>query len=304
MADIGICCVVCGRPLRNGDDRVVCPLCGAPYHRGCYPASGCRFADRHGDGFCWRPPLRRQDEDACVCPNCGSVCPQGAQRCPHCGVPFSAPEPVRLPPEVSPDVFYADFSPYIGIAPDSRLDGCRAVDTALFLGPNAGYYLAQFFRLSLGKSSFSWNWAAALFPLEWALYRKQYCLFAALSAVWLPAAALGAAALFWAFPQLSLPATLSLLTGSSGTAFPLAPWILWQVSAFIRWCVRVFAATRGNHYYRRLAARRIRTVPDGTEDVRRQALRRLGGVSWPLPVVFDAICAGFTLLGLAIGGKI
>ena len=86
--------------------------------------------------------------------------------------------------------------------------------------------------------------------------------------------------------------------------FPLAPWILWQVSAFIRWCVRVFAATRGNHYYRRLAARRIRTVPDGTEDVRRQALRRLGGVSWPLPVVFDAICAGFTLLGLAIGGKI
>ncbi len=229
---------------------------------------------------------------------------RGQSGAPHCGVPFSAPEPVRLPPEVSPDVFYADFSPYIGIAPDSRLDGCRAVDTALFLGPNAGYYLAQFFRLSLGKSSFSWNWAAALFPLEWALYRKQYRLFAVLSAVWLPAAALGAAALFRAFPQLSLPAIFSLLTGSSGTAFPLTPWILWQVSAFIRWCVRVFAATRGNHYYRRSAAKRIRAVPDGTEDMRRQALRRLGGVFWQLPVVFDALCAGFTLLGLAIGGKI
>lgn len=304
MADTGICCVVCGRPLRDGDDRVVCPLCGAPYHRGCYPASGCRFADRHGGGFRWRPPLRRRDEDACACPNCGAVCPQGTQRCPHCGVPLAEPEPSRLPPEVSPDVFYADFSPYVGIAPDSRLDGCRAVDTALFLGPNAGYYLAQFFRLSLGRSSFSWNWAAALFPLEWALYRRQYRLFAVLSAVWLPAAAAGLLSLLWAFPQASLPTLLTLLSGSGGSALPLGPWLLWQLSAFVRWCVRVYMATRGNHHYRRLTAKRVAAAPDGDEEARRRFLRRVGGVSvWPV-VAADGFCAAFVLLGLAIGGKI
>ena len=304
MADTGISCVVCGRPLQDGDDRVVCPLCGAPYHRTCYPAEGCRFADRHGTGWQWRPPLRRRDEESCACQNCGTVCAQGLERCPHCGVPFASPEPVRLPPEVSPDVFYADFSPYIGIAPDSRLDGNRAVDTALFLGPRAGYYLAQFFRLSLGKSSFSWNWAAALFPMEWAAYRKQYRLCAAVAAVWLSTAAAGLAALFWAFPQASLPALFTLLAGGSNAAFPLAPWILWQLSAFARWCVRVYMATRGNHHYRRFTAKRVGKVPDGPEEERRRALRHSGGVSAPAVFALWLLYAALMLLGLAIGGKI
>ena len=57
MADYTGCkCPVCQQPFDAGDDVVVCPECGAPYHRACYQKNaGCLFADRHGAGFEWKP---------------------------------------------------------------------------------------------------------------------------------------------------------------------------------------------------------------------------------------------------------
>ena len=35
MIDYKNCkCTLCHKPLHEGDDMVVCPECGAPYHRG------------------------------------------------------------------------------------------------------------------------------------------------------------------------------------------------------------------------------------------------------------------------------
>lgn len=77
MADYTGCkCPVCQQPFSDGDDVVVCPECGAPYHRACYQKNaGCLFADRHAPGFEWKPapgemPNREtasasQDEIAC-----------------------------------------------------------------------------------------------------------------------------------------------------------------------------------------------------------------------------------------------
>ncbi len=43
-------CPVCSVKFADGDDIVVCPECGAPYHRNCYKESGeCIFKDRHGN---------------------------------------------------------------------------------------------------------------------------------------------------------------------------------------------------------------------------------------------------------------
>lgn len=36
----GCPCEGCGRPLALTDDIVVCPDCGAPYHRECYEKLG------------------------------------------------------------------------------------------------------------------------------------------------------------------------------------------------------------------------------------------------------------------------
>ena len=53
----GCPCSVCGKPLTDTDDIVVCPDCGAPYHRACYEKQGaCVYAGKHGAGFEWTPP--------------------------------------------------------------------------------------------------------------------------------------------------------------------------------------------------------------------------------------------------------
>ena len=45
----GCPCEGCGRPLALTDDIVVCPDCGAPYHRSCYEKMGlCIHAPAHG----------------------------------------------------------------------------------------------------------------------------------------------------------------------------------------------------------------------------------------------------------------
>ena len=36
----GCPCSVCGKALTDTDDIVVCPDCGAPYHRACYEKQG------------------------------------------------------------------------------------------------------------------------------------------------------------------------------------------------------------------------------------------------------------------------
>ena len=41
MMDLsGIPCPVGGKPFTKDDDIVVCPVCGAPYHRACYQEAG------------------------------------------------------------------------------------------------------------------------------------------------------------------------------------------------------------------------------------------------------------------------
>ena len=48
----GIPCVACGKKFTPEDDIVVCPECGAPYHRACYKELGhCVHADRHAEGY-------------------------------------------------------------------------------------------------------------------------------------------------------------------------------------------------------------------------------------------------------------
>lgn len=295
-------CTVCGLPLTPEEDTVVCPLCAAPYHRACWPQEGCRFADKHGTGWRWRLPPRRRDEEACVCGNCGRVFPEGTVRCDHCGESLTPKTPEALPPDIDPSVFYADFSPFIGLAPDSRLDGNTALDIVLFVGPRAGYYLSRFYRLSLGHSAFSWNWAALLFPLEWALARRQNKLFWSLFAAWLPAALAGVAALCWVMPQLDMEALFALLTGSHWGSLSFYPWLLWQVSAFWRWCLRLYMATRANHHYRRYTALAVRSVPEDAPD-RRQRLRKAGGLApYAVGWLYGA-CAVISAVGLVIWGN-
>ena len=91
MNYIGIRCPVCGRPFAAGDDIVVCPECGAPYHRHCYEETGkCLFEEKHGTGEGWKPPaVQAPDTENQVrnkkCPYCGKMNAQSALFCDQCG---------------------------------------------------------------------------------------------------------------------------------------------------------------------------------------------------------------------------
>jgi uncharacterized Zn finger protein (UPF0148 family) len=51
----GAPCPVCKKNFTKDDRPVVCPDCGAPYHRACYTEKGeCVFSASHGAGFAWK----------------------------------------------------------------------------------------------------------------------------------------------------------------------------------------------------------------------------------------------------------
>ena len=87
----GCPCEGCGKPLTLRDDIVVCPDCGAPYHRDCYEKLGrCIHAPAHSAGYEWKFPY--QDSELCTCPACGEsitideeMLDKGMINCPKCG---------------------------------------------------------------------------------------------------------------------------------------------------------------------------------------------------------------------------
>ena len=55
MDFLGKTCPVCSQNFHEGDDVVVCPKCGAPYHRDCFKQKGkCIFPELHKDGKSWK----------------------------------------------------------------------------------------------------------------------------------------------------------------------------------------------------------------------------------------------------------
>ena len=86
----GCPCEGCGKPLTLQDDIVVCPDCGAPYHRDCYEKLGrCIHAPAHAAGYEWKFPY--QESELCTCPACGERTLRSESVCRCCGA--------ALPPE-------------------------------------------------------------------------------------------------------------------------------------------------------------------------------------------------------------
>ena len=92
----GCPCEGCGKPLTLQDDIVVCPDCGAPYHRTCYEKMGlCIHAPAHGAGYEWKFPY--QDAQLRTCPACGERTLRSEERCRCCGAgPAGGPARHRL----------------------------------------------------------------------------------------------------------------------------------------------------------------------------------------------------------------
>ncbi len=200
MNYIGLKCPVCGKAFTADDDIVVCPQCGAPYHRECYAKTGkCVYAEFHGTAKTWRPPAQRdsasQQGDLPRCPRCGAQNARDALFCAHCGLPLSPngappynapargnsapygknqPNHSRPPESGFPESpFPFQYDPLGGVNPNEPINGVPASEMAQFVQSNTQYYLPVFINLNrVGRNRF--NFSAFLFTGLWMLYRKQY----------------------------------------------------------------------------------------------------------------------------------
>ncbi len=199
----GIPCPVCEKPFADGDDIVVCPKCGAPYHRACYDEAGhCIFTDKHELGEVWKPPANspafsRHTASAEIkdveCPVCGTLNGKSAEFCNGCGAKLGV-NAAAAPDDISvshytprntgspysqpgiPPIYGAGFSfdPMGGVSPTEAIEEDVSFgDVSKLVRQGTAYYLPVFKRIqAMNKDRF--NFSAFIFSGGWMLYRKQY----------------------------------------------------------------------------------------------------------------------------------
>ena len=99
---IGQPCTSCRAVFKEGDEIVVCPDCGSPYHRDCYKREGkCVNTVLHETGKEWQPQFTAQQPEQRpagenvqhsserVCSNCGTHNAPDAAYCTGCGAALS-----------------------------------------------------------------------------------------------------------------------------------------------------------------------------------------------------------------------
>ena len=201
---VGIHCPVCQKRFIEEDDIVVCPICGAPYHRECYQKAGhCTMENLHACGKAWEPPAQKTKEEqeaqkeawreqkGIPCPMCGANNPPEGIFCQICGSRLrGASEQTSAPrhssfsgqdgPAGTADGFpfggavpRAYSMAFGGLSPEEEIDGISARDIALYVGENSYYYLPRFKAIS-NHTGITWNWSAMFLNFIYFFYRKMY----------------------------------------------------------------------------------------------------------------------------------
>ena len=189
----GKSCPVCSKEFSSDDDVVVCPKCGAPYHRSCYSEKGkCIFTDLHKNKRSWKEMQEEENKsgdtdetekqsDSIKCPGCGTDNPKNSIICKSCGsflskdISFggSADSSSGKQPGTEGVPFSIFLDPMGGVPQDEDFDGVTGAELSKYVQVNTSYYLPVFARMkTLNKNRF--NFCAFLFTGAWYLYRKQY----------------------------------------------------------------------------------------------------------------------------------
>lgn len=191
-------CIVCKQRFEKGDDIVVCPDCGTPYHRICYNKEGkCINTALHEKGGTWRPD--NVSERIKICPRCHAPNPAATMYCGQCGMPLMQ-APGGMPPagqeryprqdrpygrtdghggfdengSLGGASFMINYSdPLCGFNPNEQYDNNVALaELGAYVDSNTHYYLPRFKIMKETKLSFSWNLVAMLFPELFFANRK------------------------------------------------------------------------------------------------------------------------------------
>ncbi|MCD7722952.1 MAG: DUF2628 domain-containing protein [Clostridiales bacterium] len=180
-------CPVCSKPFKDGDDIVVCPVCGTPCHRGCYKKAGeCPNKALHAAGFSYAKSIESaadggtgqekaaeqpkkdnaEQGEYVTCEHCGAQIRRGAMFCTKCSARQSrnfsgqySPDPRLIVP--SPDIKYERSS--------EKIDGVPLADAATVVGSNCDKFMPKFIK----HKKINWNWSAFFFGAYYFFYRKM-----------------------------------------------------------------------------------------------------------------------------------
>lgn len=198
----GIDCPVCSEKFADGDDVVVCPVCGTPHHRNCWRENGgCKNEEKHLSGFVWQNPdipqpvgipQQNSGENCKICPRCGEKNAPYEPVCTRCGerlkanrqtISDSMPDFNRQPfPGYGENPNPNNFSPYQNVyaadartvyGEDAAVDGIPVTEIAEYVQRNSNKYVGNFLDMQEKKTKLKWNWSAAIFSVFWCFYRKM-----------------------------------------------------------------------------------------------------------------------------------
>jgi len=243
-------CPVCKKPFRRDEARpVICPDCGAPYHRACYAALGkCAFEERHKSGYVWDAGSRNTD------------------------IP---PDDASDQPTDLPESFFNSLKETLDKMgtferekPKPSLDeflifGVSEKEIAHFQGVTTPARLIRYRQIAAGQK-ISFNIFAGLFSPYYIFYSRMR------------AAGIFVSLLVF---LLSLPNTLLMFYDTDGAAFPLTTEGLTQAAimlGYLNFGVRVAIGLFFDYFYLRWTAYRIRlirsefiraTIPDVTAEM-------------------------------------
>jgi hypothetical protein len=305
-------CPVCHQRFRPDDDMVVCPDCGAPYHRACYEKAGrCVYSARHGADFEWTPPDQPAAQRAgAACPACGTFNEAENRFCKNCGAPLAPDARRSAGPAASarPQDGQSDRSPggfdysalyrnntYIPRAEtpfgseasvmgaNETIDGIPASDWAAYIGQSSQVYLLLFKQMELLHRRISFSFSAMLFGPLYFFYRKA----------WKAAAVFSALTLVSYIPTVLYMMQLTESPLVAGLAASVVTGLL-SAAYVMHFALMMLRGLYGFYLYKRSAESRIQRIrAEYPQDGQRAAvLRAQGGTS------FGAVC----LAALAIVG--
>lgn len=155
-------CQMCEKEFKEGELIVVCPECGAPYHKECFKNNNqCIFTEKHGTKDSYIPS--NSAVEVVTCNNCGKNNPKGREFCEFCNKQLNSKEStttaqilnnldLRLKPTANSNEMAADEE--------------KLIDTFIIFNTN---YFKKAFK---GQKKF--NFVAFICPIFYYFYRKMY----------------------------------------------------------------------------------------------------------------------------------
>ena len=298
-------CISCGEVFKDGDDIVVCPECGTPYHRECYLKEGkCINNELHESGKSWEQSQESAGDENIRCIRCGFENPPDKLFCEKCGTPLMKNDTEERPfNDMSAQNNYQQnsangqqFGPFgkqVVFDKDSDLEGIKLDDYAKFVRSNPLVFLSNFIRFGKFGGKVSLNFAAFFFPHLYFLYRKMNVI----GILMLVATAI-----------LNIPTAIEYLcSGVVGFSFDVGINITGRVfqgissaSFYLSMILQFVAGFFGNYMYYKHAQKKIREIraEDGTEQEIAEKIVAKGGTSWGAVFLGFAVYMAIIVFGI------